>query len=847
MRSRVLSLLLTLLLLVSAVPLASAEVAPRPTSQPIRITGVKLPKSAKAGQEVSVTATVDAPDEGGACCGLVILQGPGSQMLAVKLYPAGEDTLTGSAVLSPYARAGTWKVGLLSVRMNSWKEFTQLGTTTGSHSFTVVNSGKVDAQGPALQSLEVPKIAAPGDTVEIRAKASDDLSGVEYAMVTVQSAGYLNPDGTAKNSRPKWVQSVKLLPAAGKGELSGKMIMEYGGSAGIDGLEVANVTLYDRAGNATMVDAAALEKSGYNRKLTRQNVPVPEWLTTSPDMQVIHAGSLPYTDWLDIDRAYLAEQAGLLAAERQALREYLLAELGQLRILLDQIREEIYTDPDSGLRFVPFATTGKWMVLDQAIAQRNYLLSKTTAGTPAPSQQAVLDLQEEIRTYYRVVYGRDHLEIAASGQSSSNAYAMSYVRLLGSSPELVAALKSPAYQDPDQVLSTVSEFDPGLIYFTPIWADRLPSRDAGWPTLRIPLDHSSSIADHVGYLFYQVGYHVGESLFSHPNDPDRDEWWSEYAALREGQNWSDGAEGPSSLATNLAVDFARTFVPEGTAFDTARAFPDLEGEQKEAFRKLIQDGLQAQRVSTDRSVKGNTQIGLTDRFQVTLKPIPANGSGMMQMPAYSDGSEKSEPAGAFTKDKRGYTYTGKSQTMGDPHWQILWTIDAEWRYQYETMTYIQAPLILDPLPGGTNKPTIKVTGSALPGKVVSAGGHSVQVDKQGRFAIEVPLVPGENEIRLRVSGVAQGVRVRVGYEPEGTAVPFEWAIPDKVTEAWVEGEITTAPYATIVLGSWTHRADADGHLTLGWRLDPGQGLLQVVVTNRYGNSSIWEKTVIVAE
>ncbi|MFZ5826602.1 MAG: hypothetical protein ACOY94_20115 [Bacillota bacterium] len=85
-------------------------------------------------------------------------------------------------------------------------------------------------------------------------------------------------------------------------------------------------------------------------------------------------------------RYWLTSLPKQIAADRQASREHLVAEVGLLRAALDQVRGEIYTDPETGLRLVSFARTGKWFVLDRAITLRNYLLPDRPRQHPAAAR-----------------------------------------------------------------------------------------------------------------------------------------------------------------------------------------------------------------------------------------------------------------------------------------------------------------------------------------------------------------------------------------------------------------------------------------------------------------------------
>ncbi|MFZ5817799.1 MAG: hypothetical protein ACOY93_21305 [Bacillota bacterium] len=835
-----------LLLTPPALAASTTETAPtRPaagqaSTPPIALTRLTYPKQVKAGQ--SITFQVEGTADGGLCCGLMGIKGPSGQWLDVELFPTETGSLSGTLRLNAHLEPGTWTITSLRLRSNRWEMVELPGGTPWKESFTVTSSGKVkDNQGPTFLGLEVPESALGGELYEIKVRAKDNLSGLDAGFATIEPVMPTVTEGPAM--KPSWSHTIKLRPGANPGELVGSMVMDP--FYRHHGLQVVTVALGDKAGNGTVVNQQQLTDLQLRRETDVKRHTVPEGLLTSPYLNLIHPGQLSYQFWYVEDESYLS--SGLvpqIRTDRQAARERLLAELSQLRAALDGVRAEIYTDPESGLRVVPFATTGKWMALNQAILHRVYLLTFTSASSKPLEPADVESLQKTVRESYQLVRRGDRLLRLDEGYNTSLAQiSASYLHQLASSPAVVAAMKSRAYQEADYIRA--DEFDLDLIYFVPAETDSAYPKIPGGPILQIPVRTSTPMAGTLGGLYYQLGLHLGEAYFSSSLDQNRAEWWAPYLELRGGPGWSeeDLRETP---AANFAIDFAQAFLPGNLDFALPRSVPSLtsDPEMQERFRTWVEEMLKVEPSAIALSTRGSLQIGLADRLSVAVTAPGGESSMTMLRKAYGTEALNKPASGGLTADRRGTLYTSLPQEMGEPYWHLLTVTDSDWRRQFHVYTYIQAPVLLDPLPAGTNKGTVTITGTAQPGKTVTVGTRSVKAGKDGRFAITASLKPGENILRVTAAGAPLGARVRIIYQPAGKEIPAEWTVPASTTKRYLFFTLKTIPYALVRMEGKLEQADSRGHLFLVKRLEPGENLVRFEVTDRYGNTSVQEAKVV---
>lgn len=841
MRKRSLSAYLALLLFI--LPLfAAPSVQAAPPDSEVPAVGLKAlvyPKQVTAGQSITFQVQVDVAQEESICCGSISLEGPSGQRIYMDLTRTGPGTLTATLPLDRHMQPGTWKVSQLYLETNTWASTEAEYGPFFQHTFTVLSAGvPADTRTPRLLAVEVPERAKVGEIYEIKVTAEDDLSGLAEAYATIEPAITASASGFGPRLTAPWSQVIQLHPTGTPGEMVGHMLMEAP-IRGFSNLKVVALSLADKAGNMAFFEQEDL--AAYRTATASRLTEVPAGLQTSPFLNLIHPGRLGYQHWMNIDRAYLIGLLGRLPADPQAVREHLVAELGQLRTALDQLRTEIYTDPASGLRAVPYATTGKWLVLDQAIGQRAYLLAVTGPSRPALTAADLQQFQAEIREGYQVVGpGESLLPMDGGRQHLISQNAAAYLSLLASSPEVVAALKSP----PDQSLerTILDEFDGNLIYFMPVESKQRYPKQSGRAILRIPASTDLSMHALLASLYYQTGFQFGDAFFSVSDDPNREALWQPYVEMRGGHGWAEGwRETPGS---NLAVDFAQAFLPRGIAFNPHHSYSELLANpaQETGFREMVASLLQKGAPPVSISHLGTTQVGVSDRLEVTVIAPEARMEMVTLGRAYS-GDDLNQRAGHALAE-RAMKLTGPVQEMGEPYWHLLHLTDTDGRDHHRVYTYMQAPVVLDPLPAGTNKPTVTITGTTVPGKVASVGGRSAVADAHGRFTLEVPLQKGENPIRLSVSHSSLGARLTVTYEPEGTPVPVALKLPERTPLPIVSGFMQTAPYAIMQIGSREWQADERGSLYVGQGVKEGENIIRLVITNRMGNTTVWEGKVI---
>ncbi|MFZ5815295.1 MAG: hypothetical protein ACOY93_08320 [Bacillota bacterium] len=833
MNRRPIALVLLLCLLAALLP--RTAVAAEGAGSSIKLLKLSYPSAVKAGERVTFRVTADASAEGNLCCGRLTLKGPGKQYIYLELRQVAPDTLEASHTFSPFSPGGTWSIRSLTLRSNNW---TRLALTEGEgfrHSFLLTNQGGTsDILGPEVRAVLLPQSAKVGEGFPITVRLTDRISGVREVFAVVEPRG---GGGTA------WRQSIPLRPTARSDEWTGYMVMDPPHQNN-GGLTVAEVLAYDNAGNYTWLKRLDLLSRGMLAEVIPQPVAPPAGLITSPFLDLIHPGRMTYTHWWGLDLEHLLALLEQIPGESEVVRERLIAEIPQLRAALDQLRAEVYTDPTTGLRLSPFATTGKWFVLEKAIRLRTFLLSVTyfpPGQFSDANRRATANYFRE--AYTNLVDGDPPLPMDGAAAERYAGTIAAYLNLLAQSPEAVAVLKTAAYQTGRE--RGPSELDPGVIYFSPVKSQRLRP----WPSQRgvfeIPALISESTYQTARDLFYRIGFHAGEVFLSPIGDRGRMEAWAPYVALREGHNWLPGRV-EESPATNLGIDFASTYMPYGMDVNWDQSYRPLRDhpELKEAFRDLVSGWLENPPPPVHLSVGGSYQVGLEPSWKLTVSSPEIRA--VLEVERELESGEPYEPIQLQgLRTGSGITFTSRHAQLGHPVIHRLRAVDRQGRSHSRYYSYLQVPLMLDPVPTGTNRETVTLTGTALPGKQVSVGARSAVADEQGRFSLEVPLEEGENHLRLTVSGSDLGARLVIHRAPAGAQVPLTVlvALPATTTAASVYGEMQTAPFAVVRMGDVEFQASETGWFWFRRQLESERNRVELVITDRYGNQVTWSRQV----
>ncbi|MFZ5828097.1 MAG: hypothetical protein ACOY94_27650 [Bacillota bacterium] len=838
MPRRYLVVLLVLLQVIGLLPTAASAAEPTVKSQ-IRLVALSYPKFIKAGTTATFRAEVDASAESGlSCCGTLDLRGPGGQVLRIRLARVGDTTLEGSIFLDPHSAPGAWTVRRMYIQANSWAELELVAGESFNHGFTVTASGKVlDTRGPEMLSLSLPEAAKIGEGFPITITAKDDLSGIDRAYVVIK------PD---RASGGTWWEQVHLEPTGKAGEWSGNMLMEPGAVSSYN-LAVTEVVLYDKAGNYTWLKAQDLESRKVRTTVRPESLPVPKALLPSPFLDLIHPGLLLYDNWHLMDREYLLDLLARVPAESTAVREHLVAEITQIRVALDRIKGEVYTDPTTGLRVSPYATTGKWLVLERAILLRTFLLTLTHEPAQAVTELVRASYESYLKAWHaEVADGAKLLKLDGGNNLRYGRTAVAYLNLISRSPEAVAALKLRGDQAFER--TRLTEMEPNVIYFMPVRADRPFYWQPGTGSLRIPALRETPMQSAVRGLFYQVGLHLGEALFSSSYKEHRSQSWSPYIALRQGHDWPDGNAGGETPATNLAVDFADQYLPSGIRFRMAQSYLPLgdHPEMQTAFRKMVEERLQSPQPPLSFSAKGSFQVSLEEKWMLTVRSPGARAGMLLAGETYANAAKPFTQENILPViDRQSLVLISSHLKLGRSLLYNTVAVDATGRDHYRSFAQMWAPLLLDPIPAGTNKTSVELTGTTLPGKRVSVGTKSATADDRGRFSLVVPVRPGENLLRLTVGGTNLGARVVVHASPAEATIPLTMTKtpPTKTKEAYAYMEGKTAPYAVIRTRTIEIQAGGDGRFWASLYLPARLNTLELVSTDRFGNQVTWTQEV----
>ncbi|HLN65050.1 MAG TPA: hypothetical protein VK464_26310 [Symbiobacteriaceae bacterium] len=843
MRSRFWARLLLVLMLAVAMPLGPARAAQAATTPPVlEVMALGLPSAIKAGS--TLTVELDVRDPGGKVGiggGFITLNSAAKQGLSVRLLKVGESKLRGQLALSPNMAPGAWYVGNLVVWNQNGQEVRYSKENGLNKTITIEPSGLgADGIGPEVTEVVAPAEAVTGDLITLTAKVKDDVSGVSRVVAFVEPAIKLE-------DRALWSTSVELFPTGVAGEYAGNMLADSVQAFGLP-QQIVQVMATDKAGNVTSLSGDALAKKEWKLKTEVKDMPkVAEGLKTSPFLNLIHPGEMAYWHWIGEDLNHMKALLAQGATDPTAVRKALAAEIPMVRAAIDGLRQELYTDPNTGIKVSPYATTGKWMVLDAGMTARTELLMELERKEGKLAANRGVLTADSLTSIYTVMGKNEYwatMENATRDLFAQIPAAM--LKVLAQSPEAVQALKTPAWESGS--LSPRDQFDRNVIYFMPVYTvgGSYPSWNSG--EIFVPVTIGTQLTNQVKDLFTSVGSHFGDAyMASLDAGPDARAQWDSYLNLRYSPLGA-GNYGVLSLPNvNIGMDFAAAYLPFGLdkQFETNHwVYSELRENPATmaAFKKIVADRLTRKPAPVTITPLNYIEVGLSDTVTFTVKGAGQSRGESQGLRWASTGAQRRTMDVTTSGDTK--TYTMKDGQMGRETWYYLTAQGTDARTYVRYLYYYRAPVLLDPLPAATNQKTYKVTGTAPAGSSVAVNGKSATVGSQGRFTAELTLSPGVNKIEVAVSGITLTATYQVVYEPEGTSVPLSVTVPGSSKEKYITGTGTTAPYATVAIGGLRTQANAKGEFPLYVPLEEGANKVAITATSPAGNKTTWNGVVV---
>lgn len=804
----------------------------------VSLISFSFPPVVKAGDTITFTANVSTHPEIGPCCGWIDITGPSDQTIPVRLHYTSRSTLQGTLTLSPHAPAGTYKISEVSL----WDADMNYGEAkVKNDTFTVTSAGKpADTKAPILESMTAPEDVVMGEAVTIKAIAKDDLSGIERVVVTVE------PDAA---DDPLWEHAIELFPTGKANEFTGTMIMDATTLPNRK-QKIVLITVRDKAGNMTRLEGEALQKNNkYQLTTAAKERPVPERLVTSPYIGLIHPGQIAYWEWLTMDVRHAAVMLRDLPKDGATVRDRIAAELPLLRAYIDELRKEIYTDPQTKLKVVPMATTGKWMVINRAIIARMELLAELERREGLSRSERKEMTPSDLISIYSVL-GENERFIPLEGDVN-RLYAQlptAYLSILARTPEAVQVMKTPAFES--ERYGHGDYLDRDLIYFEPVYSDGYPYIRWGSATFIIPVNVTSSFSSMVQDLYYTIGQHFGQAYFSKFDDPQINSKWAPYLGARGERQFPPAVGQTGWVEHNLGQDFAWTYLPLGLhqQFFPRQTYPRLRENptMAAAFKKVVEDQLKKPGVLTTFSSNNRFEVTLEATDSVSLtQPKVALAPPRLTMEGYR--WTKAWPA---TKSSLG-AKTGNTTTFALSDTEVgrvssytVYAKDWDDREYFRLLNVYRAPLLIDPFPTATNKPNITLTGKAPAGARVTANGKSVKAIAGGKFSVTLNLKEGDNEINFTVSGSKLTPTVNVTYIPASAEVPLTVNAPGVVKSEYVEGSAETSPFAMVTVNGIRAQADSQGRFPFFLPMEEGANKLELTAVDIAGNKATWSGMVV---
>ncbi|WP_338788148.1 hypothetical protein [Metabacillus sp. FJAT-53654] len=234
------------------------------------------PKSVSVGKSINIKARV-SDDKSGVKSVLAVYQNPSdNRYLYINLkYDSNQDLWVGSYTVQDTDEEGIWSIDHWTLSDNAGN-LTGIFTPQTEAEFELINPDG-DGEGPTLEGLEIsPKSVSVGDTINIKARVSDDKSGVKSVLAVYQNPSdnrYLYINLKYDSNQDLWVGSYTVRDTDEEGIWS-----------------IDHWTLSDNAGNLTGIFEKDLNadsdftvqgnSSNENQKIIEENDPIIKYTGT---------------------------------------------------------------------------------------------------------------------------------------------------------------------------------------------------------------------------------------------------------------------------------------------------------------------------------------------------------------------------------------------------------------------------------------------------------------------------------------------------------------------------------------------------------------------------------------
>uniref|UniRef100_UPI000A66C458 G5 domain-containing protein n=1 Tax=Bacillus sp. JCM 19034 TaxID=1481928 RepID=UPI000A66C458 len=147
------------------------------------------PKEVNVGDTIKISANI-SDDLSGVRSALVAFKSPSEERTQSIHLRENEDTgyWEGSYVVQDYDESGEWKLWYIAVSDNAGNSKNYQPTEIETNLNFIINNSNGDSTPPVLENVEISaQELNAGDTIQITANISDDLSGVRSALVAFKS------------------------------------------------------------------------------------------------------------------------------------------------------------------------------------------------------------------------------------------------------------------------------------------------------------------------------------------------------------------------------------------------------------------------------------------------------------------------------------------------------------------------------------------------------------------------------------------------------------------------------------------------------------------------------------
>ncbi|MCR6112621.1 G5 domain-containing protein [Bacillus sp. A301a_S52] len=179
----------TFVLIIQIFALPSNSLAAGDSTPPVLESVEISPKEVNVGDTIKIKAKI-SDDFSGVRFAHVAFKSPSEERNHSIHLNENEETgyWEGSYVVQDFDESGEWKLQYIYVIDNAGNRKNYQPTEIETNINFIINNSNGDSTPPVLESVEIsPKEVNVGDTIKIKAKISDDFSGVRFAHVAFKS------------------------------------------------------------------------------------------------------------------------------------------------------------------------------------------------------------------------------------------------------------------------------------------------------------------------------------------------------------------------------------------------------------------------------------------------------------------------------------------------------------------------------------------------------------------------------------------------------------------------------------------------------------------------------------